>query len=386
MKQAILAALLLASSTSLFAQKETEKTEFRPHWYMQVQGGIGHTIGEGKFSDLVSPAAALSAGYRFTPVWGLRGGFSGWQGKGCWVNPRQEYKFNYAQLNAEATFDIANCLGGFNHKRFFNPYLFAGIGVNIAFNNDDAVALNEAGNKLQYLWDDTKAFVAGRLGVGMDFRICDAVAFNLEGNANALSDHFNSKKAGNADWQFNILAGVSIRFGKGYTKKAQKTAPASVAPRNVPKEEPKEETKPVVVPEKKTEKLQPVQTNVFFKINSSGGSPQRGRTCRLSAKTSGTQSHPDRLCRRTDRQPAHQQDAFRQTGAGRSRRTHGKRHCRHPHHRRLQRRYRPAIRHSGRKPGHHLHHSRRSGHVTTKTSPKRKLPSESRSKLSKGIS
>ena len=47
---------------------------------------------------------------------------------------------------------------------------------------------------------------------------------------------------------------------------------------------------------------------------------------------------------------------------------------------------RPAIRHSGRKPGHHLHHSRRSGHVTTKTSPKRKLPSESRSKLSKGIS
>ena len=51
-------------------------------------------------------------------------------------------------------------------------------------------------------------------------------------------------------------------------KKAQKTAPASVAPRNVPKEEPKEETKPVVVPEKKTEKLQPVQTNVFFKINS----------------------------------------------------------------------------------------------------------------------
>ena len=108
-------------------------------------GRYGHTIGEGKFSDLVSPAAALSAGYRFTPVWGLRGGFSGWQGKGCWVNPRQEYKFNYAQLNAEATFDIANCLGGFNHKRFFNPYLFAGIGVNIAFNNDDAVALNEAG-------------------------------------------------------------------------------------------------------------------------------------------------------------------------------------------------------------------------------------------------
>ena len=284
MKQTILAALLLASTTSLFAQKETEKIEFRPHWYMQVQGGIGHTIGEGKFSDLVSPAAALSAGYRFTPVWGLRGGFSGWQGKGCWVNPHQEYKFNYAQLNADATFDIANCLGGFNHKRFFNPYLFAGIGVNMAFNNDDAVALNEAGNKLQYLWDDTKAFVAGRLGVGMDFRICDAVAFNLEGNANTLSDHFNSKKAGNADWQFNILAGVSIRFGKGYTRKTQKAAPTSIPPRNVPKEEPKEDPKPVVVPEKKTEKLQPIQVNVFFKINSAVIRPEEaGKVDELAA-------------------------------------------------------------------------------------------------------
>lgn len=232
----------------------------------------------------MSPAAALSAGYRFTPVWGLRGGFSGWQGKGCWVNPRQEYKFNYAQLNAEATFDIANCLGGFNHKRFFNPYLFAGIGVNMAFNNDDAVALNEAGNKLQYLWDDTKAFVAGRLGVGMDFRICDAVAFNLEGNANALSDHFNSKKAGNADWQFNILAGVSIRFGKGYTRKTQKAAPTSIPPRNVPKEEPKEDPKPVVVPEKKTEKLQPIQVNVFFKINSAVIRPEEaGKVDELAA-------------------------------------------------------------------------------------------------------
>ncbi len=290
MKQIILAALLLASTTSLFAQKETEKIEFRSHWYMQVQGGIGHTIGEGKFSDLVSPTAAMSAGYRFTPVWGLRGGFSGWQGKGCWVNPRQEYKFNYAQLNADATFDIANCLGGFHHKRFFNPYLLAGIGVNMAFNNDEAVAINEAGNKLQYLWEDSRAFVAGRLGLGMDFRICDAVAFNLEGNANALSDHFNSKKAGNADWQFNILAGISIRFGKGHTPKKQKAATTPIPPRNIPKEEPKEETKPVIVPEKKTEKLQPVQTNVFFKINSAVIRPEE--TDKVDELAAYLQKHP----------------------------------------------------------------------------------------------
>ena len=160
----------------------------------------------------------------------------------------------------------------------------------MAFNNDDAVALNKAGNKLQYLWDDTKAFVAGRLGVGMDFRICEAVAFNLEGNANALSDHFNSKKAGNADWQFNILAGVSIRFGKGYTRKTQKAAPTSIPPQTVPKEEPKEEVKPVVVPEKKMEKLLPIQVNVFFKINSAVIRPEEaGKVDKLAAYL---QKHP----------------------------------------------------------------------------------------------
>ena len=29
-----------------------------------------------------------------------------------------------------------------------------------------------------------------------------------------MSDHFNSKKAGNADWQFALLAGVNYKFGK----------------------------------------------------------------------------------------------------------------------------------------------------------------------------
>ena len=32
------------------------------------------------------------------------------------------------------------------------------------------------------------------------------------------SDKFNSKKAGNADWQFNALIGLNIKFGKGYTE------------------------------------------------------------------------------------------------------------------------------------------------------------------------
>lgn len=40
----------------------------------------------------------------------------------------------------------------------------------------------------------------------------------MELNANMLSDKYNSKKAGNLDWQFNALAGFTFRFDKNYKK------------------------------------------------------------------------------------------------------------------------------------------------------------------------
>ena len=36
----------------------------------------------------------------------------------------------------------------------------------------------------------------------------------LEGNANILSDKYNSKKADNPDWYFNALAGLRVNLGK----------------------------------------------------------------------------------------------------------------------------------------------------------------------------
>ena len=40
----------------------------------------------------------------------------------------------------------------------------------------------------------------------------------LEGNANITTDKYNSKKAGNADRNFNALAGLRINLGKSHTK------------------------------------------------------------------------------------------------------------------------------------------------------------------------
>ena len=54
--------------------KEPEKITFKPHWFIQAQIGAAHTVGEAKFTDLISPAAALNVGYKFAPAFGARVG------------------------------------------------------------------------------------------------------------------------------------------------------------------------------------------------------------------------------------------------------------------------------------------------------------------------
>lgn len=191
-----------------------QETVFIPHGYMQVQAGAAQTVGETGLEKLISPAAALSAGYKFTPLWGVRAGISGWQAKGTWAVLPDAYKFNFLQGNVDATLDLSNLFCYYSSKRFFNAYMFLGMGVNGAFNNDDAIALDHAGYRGEYLWKGKKVFLAGRGGVGANMRLSNRIYFNIEVNANILSDKFNSKKADNPDWQFNALGGGDIQVWK----------------------------------------------------------------------------------------------------------------------------------------------------------------------------
>ncbi len=198
--------------------KEEGKTVFKPHAYLQLQGGAAHTLGEAKFMDLISPAAALNLGYNFSPVFGMRLGASGWQGKGGWVAPAQVYGYQFIQGNLDLVLDLRSMISGFNPDRVFNPYLFAGGAYAYGFENDEANALNTGTYDLEYLWQDNKGFPGGRVGLGLDFKLSKAVSFMIEGNANILSDRFNSKNADHPDWQFNALAGFKINLGKSYTR------------------------------------------------------------------------------------------------------------------------------------------------------------------------
>ena len=276
----LLIAILTVSSTVAFAQeqrqiKEEGKTVFKPHWFMQVQAGAAHTVGEADFTDLISPAAAVNVGYKFAPAFGARLGVSGWQAKAGWVTPSQTYQYKYLQGNLDLMADLSTLFCGFNPKRVFNGYIFGGVGLNHAFDNDEANALDTRSHELEYLWQDKQNLVAGRMGLGCDLRLNDRLAINIEGNANVLSDKFNSKKAGNCDWQFNVLVGLNIKLGKSY----KKTAPVYYEPEPIveqPKPQPvvkQPEPEPVAVvvepmKQKPVVVVEPMKQNIFFALNS----------------------------------------------------------------------------------------------------------------------
>jgi outer membrane protein OmpA-like peptidoglycan-associated protein len=206
------AVLLVMSGSIASAQqsKSDETLEFRPHCSIGIQGGAAYTIGEASFTDLISPAAALSFQWNFHHALGLRVGVGGWQGKGSVVTSDDTYAFRFGQLSADLVLDLTGLFGGFDHKRLCTAYVLGGVGGAYGFDNAAASPFQPL---LKYYWE-SNFFLPVRMGAGVDFRLSDAISLGIETNANILSDKFNSKKADNADWQINVLAGLKFRLGK----------------------------------------------------------------------------------------------------------------------------------------------------------------------------
>ncbi len=277
-KNALLSCMMLIGMS---AQAQEAKTvyEFQPHWNVFVQPvGVQHTLGEVSFSDLLSYNVQAGAGYQFSPVFGARFSVNAWQSKAGWdtvKNLQQTWKWNYVAPMVDLTVNLSNVICGYNPNRLFSLGFFAGVGANVAWGNDEAADAKAAiGNyydgysdqNLAYLWDGTKARISGRAGLTGDFRISDKVSVGVELQATTLNDHYNSKKAGNADWHFNALAGVKINLGKTHTKKVVPPAEPEIryVDRVVEKVVEKIVEKPVPTEAKKAE---PLRRDIFFTIN-----------------------------------------------------------------------------------------------------------------------
>ena len=238
MKLFMASAILAMCATNAMAQatytdKEGNEYQFEKHAFLDLQGGAQYTLGEAKFSDLLSPNVQLGFGYQFSPVFGMRLQANGWQSKGGWAGFRAQkgetpynaqYKYKYVAPGVDFMFNLSNLFCGWNPNRVLNVTAFAGAGANIAWDNDEvnelaATMKNMNAYNLEYLWDGTKVRPYGRAGLELAFKVSKSVSLMIEGNANVISDKYNSKKADNPDWYFNALAGLRINLGKSATKK-----------------------------------------------------------------------------------------------------------------------------------------------------------------------
>ncbi len=281
----LLAVALMMFSDSAMAQATYEaadgtKYEFQKHAFLNLEAGAQYTLGEAKFSKLISPNIQIGLGYQFTPVFGARIQANAWQSKGGWNGFRtqvgaepytNDYKFKYVAPGIDFMFNLSNLFCGWNPNRVFNLTAFVGGGANIAWGNSEvndiaANLKNLNAYNLEYLWDGSKVRLFGRGGLEAAFKLSDAVALTLEGNANILSDKYNSKnhsgKKMKADWYFNALIGLKINLGKSYNK----ILPPPPAP------EPEPEPMPVVEPEPAPAPapapvIEPIRRDVFFLIN-----------------------------------------------------------------------------------------------------------------------
>ena len=264
-----------AMAQATYTDKDGNEYTFKKHAFLDLQGGAQYTLGEAKFGDLISPNVQLGIGYQFTPVFGMRLQANGWQSKGGWNGYKAtkdgtpytaDYKFKYVAPGLDFMFNLSNLFCGWNPNRVFNATAFIGGGANFAWGNDEVneIAANIKDQRsylLEYLWDGTKVRPFGRAGIDLEFKVSKAVSIMIEGNANFTSDKYNSKKAGNADWYFNALAGLRINLGKSHTK----AEPVKETPRPV-----EEYVKPEPKPQPKVEekKVEEIRRDVFFVINS----------------------------------------------------------------------------------------------------------------------
>ena len=215
------AALALGVSVPAVAQTtEDDGLDYKPypHMFVGVQGGAQTTFTNYDNLKLITPTASVSFGAFFTPVVGARLHFNGWQNKGGFKDATQDFKYDYKYATSDLDL-MLNLSTLFGKKNYYplNVYLIGGIGLNYAWDNDDAYANK---NLMPLAYKNDRLSHNARVGAMLDWNLMKNLSLNLEVNANSLGDRYNSKTNGKDDWQLNAQIGLAVKFG--YKKKEVK--------------------------------------------------------------------------------------------------------------------------------------------------------------------
>jgi outer membrane protein OmpA-like peptidoglycan-associated protein len=270
MKKLIFTTVLLVSMLFTTNAQSTSDNDFKPGWFIGLNGGVNAFFGEGndflsndnstvQLGDMIGYLGRFELGYKFSPVWGLRGmlGYN----KYNWDINSFTKGFTGETLTLDALFNLSN-LGGYNPNRLLDFSLFAGLGG--AYQNDNV----------------TEGSLAGllRAGAQLDLNLSKSLALNLIAEANATTDNMNDFKT---DLFFDAVPAVTLGLTYKFPAKAVEqpaeeapvleTKPVEPAPAPVvePAPAPVVEPAPVVKEEPVVIKVENLEQSVYFALNKS---------------------------------------------------------------------------------------------------------------------
>ena len=251
----LLSALLMTVTAS--AQDEPKNY---PHAFVGLQGGVMYPYNGSGVKREWSPAAALSFGYYFNPIFGLRlqGNGSMWDAK---FDDGTKYESKAVGIDLDCLFNLSNVFSP-NRNNFVNVVAVLGAPFNLAVPHtwvlNPAQAYTEGTDKWNTAW---------KIGGQIEFNLAKHWGFNLEGGTNYVRQRSSGIYDNNKWWPY-AMAGITYKFGY---KQQKQTAPepAPVVEQVVEEPAPVEVVPaPVVEPTPAPVKRQPasMRQNVFFKL------------------------------------------------------------------------------------------------------------------------
>ena len=209
-KKIFVSALAIAFAMNVSAQE----TKSYPHAFVSVQGGMMRAYNGQGVERKWNPMGAVSIGYNFTEVFGLRlqANGSSWKAK---LDDGSEYKSKAANIDLDMLFNLSNVFFP-NQNNFVNVIAVAGAPFNIA---------------LPHAWIDNYAFAnsegsdrwnpAWKVGGIVELNLSKNWGVNLEAGTNYVRQK-NAITTNNEKWWPYAMAGITFKFGH---KKAVKEVP-----------------------------------------------------------------------------------------------------------------------------------------------------------------
>lgn len=192
-------------SEEITNSRRYEVGTFNDNWSIGIGGGANVYLGEHdrqmKLGDRISPNLDVYVTKWFTPVVGMRIGYTGLNFKGVTnlvsgspnstgerydpnapnYQPLYWQKFNFFNVHADFMLNLVNLIGGYK-ERVFNTSLYAGVGLARAYSHKSVVENPVANNRL-----------SGNLGLFNTFRLCDALDLNIDLRGTLLPESFDGE-------------------------------------------------------------------------------------------------------------------------------------------------------------------------------------------------